>query len=430
MSDERLHRLLGGHELKALRVRLRARFERDEPRDAFTLSDITSAERRALEGLLGRAPKAARSMQLRRSELDHAIKRAGLAADLRQALELLDGEIVDRRAEQLRQNQAWKCLLEDVPEQRLRALLQEPRGIALLKRCSNGDTGHAAMLVESAQRVLKVLPAKGVPLAQLAAQVLGDSHALDAGQAVAALVLRACKAQVEDESANLDESDANPPDTDPSTASSADIDSAARNESTRAQWARLGVAIGELSAPVLCLNLPAADDSPCSDVLRAAARHGEPVHLTLRALLLNPPAWNVENVVVFVCENPSIVAAAADRLKTGCAPLVCTDGMPGAAQQTLLGQLAAAGARLRYHGDLDWAGLRIANFVMREFHAVPWRFTASDYLAVAPETGPPLAPERAVAAAWDAELAAAMLARRFGVHEERVVETLLRDLAG
>lgn len=368
-------------------------------------------------------------MQLRRSELDHAIKRAGLAADLRQALELLDGEIVDRRAEQLRQSQAWKCLLEDVPEQRLRALLQEPRGIALLKRCSNGDTAHAAMLVESAQRVLKALPAKGVPLAQVAAQVLGDSHALDAGQAVAALVLRACKAQVEDESANLDESDADAPDAVPSIASSADIDSAARNESTRAQWARLGVAIGELSAPVLCLNLPAPDDSPCGDVLRAAARHGEPVHLTLRALLLNPPAWNVENVVVFVCENPSIVAAAADHLKTGCAPLVCTDGMPGAAQQTLLGQLAAAGARLLYHGDLDWAGLRIANFVMREFHAVPWRFTASDYLAIAPETGPRLAPEQAVAAAWDAELAAAMLARRFGVHEERVVETLLRDLA-
>jgi uncharacterized protein (TIGR02679 family) len=430
VSDDRLHRLLGGHELKALRVRLRARFERGEPRDAFTLSDVTSAERRALEGLLGRAPKAARSMQLTRSELDHAIKRAGLAADLRQALELLDGEIVDRRAEQLRQSQAWKCLLEDVPEQRLRALLQEPRGIALLKRCSSGDTAHAAMLLESAQRVLKALPAKGVPLAQLAAQVLGDSHALDAGQAVAALVLRACKAQVEDESANLDESDADPPDTDPSIASSADIDSAARNESSRAQWARLGVAIGELSAPVLCFNLPAPVDSPCGDVLRAAARHGEPVHLTLRALLLNPPVWNVENVVIFVCENPSIVAAAADRLKTGCAPLVCTDGMPGAAQQTLLGQLAAAGARLRYHGDLDWAGLRIANFVMREFGAIPWRLAASDYLAVAAETGPRLAPEQAVAAAWDAELAAAMLARRLGVHEERVVETLLRDLAG
>jgi uncharacterized protein (TIGR02679 family) len=430
VSDDRLHRLLGGHELQALRVRLRARFERGEPRDAFTLSDVTPAERRAREGLLGRAPKAARSMQLTRSELDHAIKRAGLAADLRQALELLDGEIVDRRAEQLRQSQAWKCLLEDVPEQRLRALLQEPRGIALLKRCSSGDTAHAAMLLESAQRVLKALPAKGVPLAQLAAQVLGDSHALDAGHAVAALVLRACKAQVEDESANLDESDADPPDTDPSIASSADIDSAARNESSRAQWARLGVAIGELSAPVLCFNLPAPVDSPCGDVLRAAARHGEPVHLTLRALLLNPPVWNVENVVVFVCENPSIVAAAADRLKTGCAPLVCTDGMPGAAQQTLLGQLAAAGARLRYHGDLDWAGLRIANFVMREFGAIPWRLAASDYLAVAAETGPRLAPEQAVAAAWDAELAAAMLARRLGVHEERVVETLLRDLAG
>jgi Protein of unknown function C-terminus (DUF2399) len=54
--------------------------------------------------------------------------------------------------------------------------------------------------------------------------------------------------------------------------------------------------------------------------------------------------------------------------------------MPSAAQQTLLAQLAAAGAgaRLRYHGDFDWAGLVIGNFVMREFGAEPWRFGATN----------------------------------------------------
>jgi uncharacterized protein (TIGR02679 family) len=55
--------------------------------------------------------------------------------------------------------------------------------------------------------------------------------------------------------------------------------------------------------------------------------------------------------------------------------------MPSAAPQTLLAQLAAAGARLRYHGDFDWAGLVIGNFVVREFGAEPWRFGEADYLA-------------------------------------------------
>ena len=101
---------------------------------------------------------------------------------------------------------------------------------------------------------------------------------------------------------------------------------------------------------------------------------GEPVHLSLRSLLRRPPTWHVAQRDVFVCENPNIVAIAADRLGAACAPLACTDGMPSAAQQTLLAQLAAAGARLRYHGDFDWPGLVIGNFVMREFGAEPWRF--------------------------------------------------------
>jgi uncharacterized protein (TIGR02679 family) len=74
------------------------------------------------------------------------------------------------------------------------------------------------------------------------------------------------------------------------------------------------------------------------------------------AAVTPPPTWHVARRDVFVCENPN---------------MACTDGMPSAAQQTLLAQLAAAGARLRYHGDFDWAGLVIGNFLMREFGAEP-----------------------------------------------------------
>ena len=38
----------------------------------------------------------------------------------------------------------------------------------------------------------------------------------------------------------------------------------------------------------------------------------------------------------------------------------------------------APGARLRYHGDFDWPGLHIANRVMRDCAARPWRLGAAD----------------------------------------------------
>jgi uncharacterized protein (TIGR02679 family) len=103
--------------------------------------------------------------------------------------------------------------------------------------------------------------------------------------------------------------------------------------------------------------------------------------------------------------------------------------MPSAAQQTLLGQLAAAGARLRYHGDFDRGGLLIGNFVMREFGAQPWRFGTSEYLAATTQHG--IAPRegKTVAAQWDPGLAGAMAERGVVVHEEAVAEVLMMDLA-
>jgi uncharacterized protein (TIGR02679 family) len=103
--------------------------------------------------------------------------------------------------------------------------------------------------------------------------------------------------------------------------------------------------------------------------------------------------------------------------------------MPAAAQQTLLAQLAASGARLRYHGDFDWAGLAIGNFVMREFGAEPWRFGAADYLSACGSHGVELRDHERVMARWDDRLTDVMSEQGAVVHEEAVVETLLTDLA-
>ncbi len=390
---ERLLRLLGGPDLAQLRRRLRLRYERGAQDGPFTLGRLSGAERRALEGLTGRPVRAAGSMRLRTSDLDGALARAGLAPNLRAALEILDGPIQDLRAQREACEQAWGRTLQQAEEPGLRALLAEPGGVALLRRLAAGDPGSAQALLAAAQRVLSRLPAQGIPLAQLAAQVLGDSHALDAGSALATLVLRArAHAGTKD-----------------------------HPERPREQWARLGVSVNELAAPALCLNLPVRQ----SNIVLAA---GEPIHLSLRKLLRDAPAWSVAGRVVFVCENPSIVSIAADRFGDRCAPLVCTDGMPSAAQRTLLEQLAVAGARLCYHGDFDWPGLTIGNFVMRATGAKPWRFGAEDYLGACDALGSPLAAGRRVEAVWDNRLAAAMAHRAVAVHEEAVAEWLLRDL--
>jgi uncharacterized protein (TIGR02679 family) len=158
---------------------------------------------------------------------------------------------------------------------------------------------------------------------------------------------------------------------------------------------------------------------------------GEPAYLSLRWLLRAAPAWPVDSRAVFVCENPNLVAIAAERLGTRCAPLVCTDGMPAAAQRTLLQQLVRSGARLRCHADFDWAGVRIANHLLRDAGATAWRMGAADYEAAASTAG---AARHALAGAeaeavWDAQLAPAMRRHGLAIAEEAVADSLLDDLS-
>lgn len=320
---DRLQRLLGGPELIALRRRLRARFEKGTSLEEFTLVGLAAPERRALAGLLGRPGGGTTgSMRLRLSEIDAALLHAGVAGTLREALEALDGPIHDLKAARLAREEAWTVLLESVQHPRLKALIDDPAGGSLLKRFAGSDPQLAAQLLESVGRVITRLPERGRPLAHLAAAELGDAHALDSGRPVATLVLRAFGLE----------------------------QTAVDGERARDQWARLGITASELAAPVLCLNLPATGNAAAANIARAGAASGEPVHITLRMLLRDPPAWEVSGRRVYVCENPSILSMAADRLGTDCAPLICTNGMPAAAQQTLLRQLVACGANLVYHG--------------------------------------------------------------------------------
>lgn len=171
---------------------------------------------------------------------------------------------------------------------------------------------------------------------------------------------------------------------------------------------------------MLFLNLPGG----------AAAPEGQAGYLSLRALMRSAPGWDVAERDVYVCENPNLVAIAADTLGPHCAPLVCTDGMPAAAQRALLSQLARAGARLHYHGDCDWPGGAIANTVVEMFGARPWRFGANDYRAALEDKkrATRILAGAVVDARWDRALTQAMGAHGRAIDEEALADILVPDL--
>jgi uncharacterized protein (TIGR02679 family) len=370
----------------------------------------TGAQRDALERLVARRPTAARSISLEVAELERILARAGIADDLVALVESLRGPVVDRAAAAAAERQRWTAVHERLRttsvavEPALAGWVDELAATGLLRRLA-GDPDTAAELGEQAVAVLARLPAGGIALSQLAATTLGDSHALDDERSLATLVLRGI------------ETTTGLPRRDRSAAE------------RRAIWARAGVLLDELSAPALVAGLRPGGDGLLATTLRAHAAAGEPCRITLRALVRHPADWaDLSGQRVLVVENPTVVAAVADRCGPATPPLVCADGQPSGAVQTLLAQLAGAGASLAFHVDFDAGGIRIGNLLVDRFGALPWRMGRADYEAAAEVAGRPLAsppPE----ASWDAGLSAAIANRGRAVHEEQLLGELADDLA-
>ena len=179
-ADARLVRLLGGAALAGLRTRLRTRYGRGRSAGVVTLADLNAAERDALAGLLGRRPGDAGSLRFDVAELDARLRNAGLATSLRHALELLDGPVIDLAAARAEAARQWDTVRTMPSDPGLRAFLADGRGLGLLKRLAV-RLPAAEQLLGRVQAVLAQLPAVAVTRSQLAAQLLGDAHALDPG---------------------------------------------------------------------------------------------------------------------------------------------------------------------------------------------------------------------------------------------------------
>ncbi|OHV57215.1 TIGR02679 family protein [Pseudofrankia sp. BMG5.36] len=412
---ERLRRLLGGEQLAWLVDRARRRMAQGQPlTGVVTLPKASHEQRRAAERLLGRRAGRGYSLSVPLDEVDRILRASGAAPDgLAAAVVLLTGPVMGEAAAAVDAAAAWaaaRAPLDMLAGRRpeLSPWLTWLDGTGTLRRLA-GDPGTATGLVEPLVAVLDALPAGGMALDRLAMRAAGDAHALDDGRPLATLALAAARVLA-------------------GSALTGDASAAGR----RAAWAAVGVHLDELSSTVLCLGLPGGAATAAGRVLAAAHEAAEPCVLTLRQVTGRGGEradLGVGAGLVFVCENPIVLASAADELGLGTPPLVCAGGQPSAAVLGLLELLAAQGASLAYHGDFDWGGLRIAGALRDRVGWRPWRYDAEAYAAaLATATGGPLT-GRPVDAAWDPALRPALERHGIRVDEELVLPTLLADLA-
>jgi uncharacterized protein (TIGR02679 family) len=418
-ADDRLHRLLGGEPVAWLVLRVRDRLEAGRPlTGTITLSPATSEQRQAIERLTGRATRSGASVSVSLAEVDRILRDSGVApGGLAEAVTSLIGPLRDRNREREDLAVAWSAAFASLDaavadRDELAAWRGWLDATGVVRRLAAGPD-QARFLLDQVAAVLWRLPSRGIPIGRLAAECCGDAHALDDGRPVGTLALSAVRAL-----AGL------PFAAEPNA------------DSRRAAWAAVGVHLDELSSLVLCLGLPGDTRTALGTMLASCREAGQPAVLTLRQLRCQGEPLRATRVRI--CENPVVVAAAADELGAECQPLVCVSGQPSAAAWRLLQLLAHGGADFYYHGDFDWGGVRIAEAVRHRVNWQPWRYDHLAYEAALSAAFPSGGAGGAggtgglvgdpAATPWDPELAVAMRQRNRRVEEELTLDALLQDL--
>jgi len=394
--------------------RARDRLETGRPlTGTVTLPAATPEQRRAVERLTGRAAGSGVSLSVSLTEVDRILRDSGAApGGLAEAVTRLTGPLRDLNRERADLAAAWSAEFASLDAAvDGRGELAQWRGwldaTGVVRRLAP-EAGDARLLLAQVAAVLRRLPSRGVPIGRLAAESCGDAHTLDDGRPVGTLVLSAVRAL-------------------------AGLPFAAEGsaDSRRAAWAAVGVHLDELSSLVLCLGLPGNKRTALGRTLASCREAGQPTVLTLRQLRCHDEPLHAARVRI--CENPVVVAAAAEELGAGCQPLICVGGQPSAAGWRLLELLAAGGAEFGYHGDFDWGGVRIAHAVRHRVNWRPWWYDRQAYEAAVSAVHPltPLAGlvGESAATPWDPELAAAMRHRNVRIEEELMLDALLQDLS-
>jgi len=435
-----LEQLLGGPGLAWFVARVRGRILAaggESLTGVVQLSRPSPDQRRAAAGLVGWPVRPGVTVRIDLAEVETILRRGPWPAGLADAVVTLTGPVVDGRAELSRTASAWDRAVGELAPVLVRAGAGSGSVLELWWRdwCATGQLKRlarrearrlevapspevGAALVREAVAILAVLPVASEPLAVLAQRMTGDAHGLDASRPLGRLVV---------------------------TLAAAVFVAPGSQVSVRDSWAAAGVVMSNVACTALSLGVPGVGAAPSpmargvagatATALEAMRSARVPVTLTLDQVRSGGIAALPPGRVVHVCENPTILEVVAQRWSrvvggiTAEPVMVCTWGQPTTAVIELLEILVSRGAECRYHGDFDWAGLRIAESLRGRVSWQPWRFGAADYVA-ALQTGRTSLQlsERQVESPWDPELAVVMAEHGRGIEEEALADLLAADL--
>jgi len=443
MSDlGSLRGVLGTPDIAWLIERVRHRAATGEGADGAPLSgrvrlaSPSADQRLAVAKLVGPPKRATDSLVVDLAAVEQSLRRHLWPDGLVSAVAALTGPIENRRAATLAEAAAWRGTAAAFapavavhPE--LAGWFDDFLSHGDLKRAARAEarrqlvdqplTTTATDLAASAATVLAHLPSSGELRSVFARRVLGDAHSLDYSRPLTGMVLAAVRA----------------------------LGGVRMPEGAiqREVWESVGVFVSGLNSTAICLGVSAVPGvavaggtAAATAVWLDAARHAPiAIVLTLDQVLSDAVSPMAAAGTIFVCENTAIIEAAATALREADGPtttpqacVVCLAGQPTVAVARLIARLALAGATVRYHGDFDWAGLRIASNLSSITPWTPWRFDAEAYeLAMqsaqnAPSTvrlkGPP------AESPWDPSLATAMTRCGLAVEEETMIDDLVGDV--
>ncbi|MET8426861.1 TIGR02679 family protein [Nocardia sp. NPDC004860] len=401
-----LRAYFGDPSLTELWSRIRDRLERNGHSIEGTVRiELSDEAAQRVSGLLGRrlAP-GRRSVPL--SEMDAALLRSAAARGLVSVVaELTGSPLRDRPSERLAKQSAVSELWSGVGHSLERNGLADAAWAGPLVRwlhtsgllIRGGERANHEF--DTAVRALSaVLSSDPRPrmLAELAAALTGDAHALDSDRLAGRLALRGLSLAL-------------------------DFPEPATPRERIAAWERVAVSADTVSGTVLTWNLRPPGDDPWSTMMRSRAELGLVTHLTLAELASTAAPLAAMGITIAACENPQVLQRAAEIGVQQ--PLVCFSGNPSSAGMQLAERIP-----IRYHGDFDWPGISIAARLFAA-GAQPWQMHATDYLrAVASGTQRLPLTGRPIATPWDARLHSAMLHFELAVHEESILDDLLTDL--
>jgi len=403
-----------GPEYRRLLTAARKSLERTGGRLAGRISVAVpdDAERRAIIGITGVHQAAGtKRMTVRLTDLDAALSRA-TGLDLATLLAALGEPLRNRPAAAASLAAARLALTETAEGSRLsqtcpwyRTWLTSLIRDGTITRLANaGDwtaLGQAVRLLE--HLAVRSADAPPVALPALAAQITGDTKALNHGSTLTTLVMRALALRE-------------------------GADRPASAAERRQLWDLCNVVVDDLASRVLVLNV-VAEGAGLAEWLTGAARYGTPFQVTLQQLNAHP--IRLRPARIFACENPAVLRRACAELGPACPSLICAEGQPSTAFHKLAKIAAMGGGELTYHGDFDWPGVAITARVIDRHGARPWRMTAGDYLSGVETSDSPVALKGdPVPTPWEPALHETMRITGRAIYEETVADQLLADLSG